>query len=375
MAMQTIKRMTAAVVAAAMIGGCASGGGGGGSGSATATYADGSTRELTLEELLFCLFGLCPGSPNESTTTSAASTSSDSTSAGSTAPGFQGSTTSPSSPVTFTRWQDTRPDASVSVRGPQAKASFTSSQAGGALGLATSPTASGNGSALVTYGESEALKNFYTGRNFMPGIVAKGFNGGREIDVVWERSSSTEAVFTNEPYNVALVANPYELGWDYQSFGAWSETKFPSANATALSYGAPTPSSAVPTTGSATFRGKLAGLYVSPAGSGWTVGANLGVSVNFSERSLSFASDKTIVTRGPQGSSTGAVPHLSLSGTLAYSPTSNMFSGTLVNAGGTMSGTSNGQFYGPAAQELGGVFALKSATTVETFVGAYGAKR
>jgi hypothetical protein len=40
-----------------------------------------------------------------------------------------------------------------------------------------------------------------------------------------------------------------------------------------------------------------------------------------------------------------------------------------------MSGTSNGQFYGPAAQELGGVFALKSATTVETFVGAYGAKR
>jgi hypothetical protein len=227
----------------------------------------------------------------------------------------------------------------------------------------------------VTYGESEALKNFYTGRNFMPGIVAKGFNGGREIDVVWERSSSTEAVFTNEPYNVALVANPYELGWDYQSFGAWSETKFPSASATALSYGAPTPSSAVPTTGSATFRGKLAGLYVSPAGSGWTVGANLGVSVNFSERSLSFASDKTIVTRGPQGSSTGAVPHLSLSGTLAYSPTSNVFSGTLVNAGGTMSGTSNGQFYGPAAQELGGVFALKSATTVETFVGAYGAKR
>jgi hypothetical protein len=40
-----------------------------------------------------------------------------------------------------------------------------------------------------------------------------------------------------------------------------------------------------------------------------------------------------------------------------------------------MSGRSNGQFYGPAAQELGGVFSLKSSTTMETLTGAYGAKR
>jgi len=40
-----------------------------------------------------------------------------------------------------------------------------------------------------------------------------------------------------------------------------------------------------------------------------------------------------------------------------------------------MSGASSGQFYGPVAQELGGEFVLKSATTAETFVGAYGAKR
>jgi hypothetical protein len=40
-----------------------------------------------------------------------------------------------------------------------------------------------------------------------------------------------------------------------------------------------------------------------------------------------------------------------------------------------MSGPSQGAFYGPSAQELGGVFALKAPGTVEAFTGAYGAKR
>jgi hypothetical protein len=68
-------------------------------------------------------------------------------------------------------------------------------------------------------------------------------------------------------------------------------------------------------------------------------------------------------------------PSLDLKGTLTYSAGSASFSGSIVNAAGTMQGTSGGRFYGPAAQELGGTYALKSATTSETMVGAYGAKR
>jgi hypothetical protein len=70
-----------------------------------------------------------------------------------------------------------------------------------------------------------------------------------------------------------------------------------------------------------------------------------------------------------------AAPNLNLNGSLSYLPSSSSFNGTLTNSAGTMSGASKGQFYGPAAQELGGVFTLKSPTTVETFTGAYGAKR
>jgi phage baseplate assembly protein gpV len=169
---------------------------------------------------------------------------------------------------------------------------------------------------------------------------------------------------------LALVANPWSAGWDYQTFGVWDN--FGSIVA-AGSFGNATPGPSVPTSGAATFSGKLAGLYVSPTGQGSMAAADLTVNANFSTRTLGFASTGTATTRDFQTKT--AAPQLNLNGTLAYSPGSNTFSGTLTNAGGTMSGNSKGQFYGPSAQELGGAFVVKSPTTVETFTGAYGAKR
>jgi hypothetical protein len=40
-----------------------------------------------------------------------------------------------------------------------------------------------------------------------------------------------------------------------------------------------------------------------------------------------------------------------------------------------MAGPTKGQFYGPAAQELGGVFVVKAADGPASLTGAYGAKR
>jgi phage baseplate assembly protein gpV len=108
-------------------------------------------------------------------------------------------------------------------------------------------------------------------------------------------------------------------------------------------------------------------------GQGSTAAADLTVNANFSTRSLGFASTGTATTRDFQTRT--AAPNLNLNGTLTYAPGSNSFSGTLTNSGGTLSGSTKGQFYGPSAQELGGAFAVKSSTTVETFTGAYGAKR
>ena len=173
---------------------------------------------------------------------------------------------------------------------------------------------------------------------------------------------------------IAVVANPYQLGWNYQSFGIWNSNGITSGNLGLESFGKGyAPSTSLPTSGSATFTGELAGFYVSPTGDGSIAAAKLSVTTDFAARTLSFASTGTTLTTDL--SSAVPAPDLDLTGTLTYGSGSSAFVGTLNNAGGTLSGKTYGRFYGPASQELGGIFTVKSATTAETLAGAYGAKR
>jgi hypothetical protein len=178
--------------------------------------------------------------------------------------------------------------------------------------------------------------------------------------------------FSSSIYDIELAANPFVLGWEYQSFGVWDTAPGDFRTFGGTSFGAPTPGSRVPTTGTHTFNGKLAGFYMPPSGLGSLATADLSVSANFSDRSLSFASTNTMLTRDLSTSS--AAPSLDLSGTLSFQGGSE-FSGTLTNSGGTMSGATRGTFYGPNAEELGGAFGLRSQDGTEQFSGAYGAKR
>lgn len=174
---------------------------------------------------------------------------------------------------------------------------------------------------------------------------------------------------------MVLAADPNGLGWNYQSFGIWDVEFNGSRYIDALTFGAPSVATAVPTTGNATFNGVLGGLYISPAGQASLASANLRVDVDFGARTLGFASTATTLTRDLSTSTMTTAPNLDLSGRLRYDAGSASFGGTLVNASGTLSGSSAGKFYGPAAQELGGAFQVHAASGVETFTGAYGAKR
>ena len=139
-----------------------------------------------------------------------------------------------------------------------------------------------------------------------------------------------------------------------------------------MSVGTPTIGTAIPGSGTATFIGYATGSYVSAAGTGTTVFADLTVDANFGTRSLAFSTVNT------QTSSNwvdfASKPDLNLSGNLAYAAGTNRFTGTVSSVGG-LTGDSTGQFYGPNAEELGGVFLLKGSGPVETYAGAYGAKQ
>jgi len=198
-------------------------------------------------------------------------------------------------------------------------------------------------------------------------LVALKSDAGMSPDAVSPFTSTNAS-------KVELIAKQAAQKWDYQSFGVWNDSTNSSYRTISpMSFGTATPASAVPTAGSAVFTGKLAGFYVAPDGQGSIATADLAVNANFSERSLSFSSSNSRITRDLATAT--AAPNLNLSGTLTYAPGTNGFSGTLTNAGGTMSGSSKGQFYGPTANELGGVFSVNSPKTVETFTGAYGGKR
>jgi len=94
------------------------------------------------------------------------------------------------------------------------------------------------------------------------------------------------------------------------------------------------------------------------------------INVNFASRSAVFASADW--TRYNDQ----VVAGTALSGVLTYAAGTNALSGTLTTANGSLSGPAVGQFYGPAAEELGGAFSLTSTTTSQDHVvGGFGAKR
>lgn len=349
-----IAKKRAAAVVAALLAGCA-----GGTGEPTATSTSGTPpatqqqpQACTCIGLACLIYGCMPAQETAS-------------SGGTTASSFP----PPPPPASFTSWTALERDRTTEAPGVSMGLSWQRApiESVSALPLHEAPED-------FRYDGTGGLQSIGVFSNPAPRDLAPLGHAG--IDALQGEllSGFPRSDFTSlEATNVGVVANPYALGWDYQSFGAWTNQGIPGGNVNAVSFGAPSPAAAIPVSGSATFSGKLAGLYLSPTGQGASAAADLRVSVDFQARSLGFASSGSVLTR--DFASATAAPNLDLSGTLTYVAGANAFSGTLVSAGGTMSGSSHGRFYGPAAQELGGAFALRSPTGVESFAGAYGAKR
>lgn len=194
-----------------------------------------------------------------------------------------------------------------------------------------------------------------------------------------EATSSTDSTIS------VIFADPnfpprFPPGYDYQTFGVWESTATNTIGY--FSVGAPTVGSNIPTTSTATFTGSLAGFYFDPDGLGFFAFGDVNVNADFASRTLAFSTASTVIRPDllTAGNEIGR-NDLNLSGTLSYASGTNSFSGPVESAGGlifnSLSGSSSGQFYGPNAKELGGVFYvqdLSDPTSLESYSGAYGAK-
>jgi hypothetical protein len=179
---------------------------------------------------------------------------------------------------------------------------------------------------------------------------------------------------------LAAVFNPLDpasptLAWNYQSFGYWLVIPSTStALAGAISFGNVTPVAGIPTSGQATYNGLSSGSYVDQTGSVSIHVAQMTSNVDFGARTVGFSTSNTMII--PITTAIASPnPALDLTGTLTIAPGQNQFSGP-VTAPGTpaLFGTATGRFYGPNAQEIGGVFSL-IGTGPQTMLGGFGGKR
>jgi hypothetical protein len=163
-------------------------------------------------------------------------------------------------------------------------------------------------------------------------------------------------------------------GLNYTTYGLWEKTLLDASGLTAsqqtaaFSFGFPTSVTAMPTTGLATYTGRMDGRYSASLAENQVINGSFQLTSNFGTSTM-----------------TGAFTNVTLDGTpfrdinASTSIANNTFAGTVTTAaaapgqtGPDMSGAIQGGFYGPSAQEVSGVFQMSGGGAVMTagFAGA-----
>ncbi len=278
----------------------------------------------------------------------------------------------PLATTAFTKWSDVQPGVTYKADGLGQEVTGTTS--GGVFNVISPSGVTDGYSAYLTFDSALELSRLaLTTPASTLVVLDKTIAGTTFADLTLSPGAFPQFVGARNSSSVAVMAQPIDLGWDYQTFGIWETGRDSTGSRQfgAMSVGAPTIGTAIPGAGTPTFTGYATGSYVNAAGTGTTVFAALTVGANFGTQTLTFNTTNTQtssdwITFTPNGD-------LNLSGTLNYAPNTNSFTGSVSSVGG-LTGNSTGQFYGPNAEELGGVFLLQGGG-VETYAGAYGAKR
>jgi hypothetical protein len=161
----------------------------------------------------------------------------------------------------------------------------------------------------------------------------------------------------------------------FSDYGVWQHNVAADGTAQAtgvFASGQDTPAGAMPTTGTATYTGGAVGLATNGTATFGLVGTS-NVTADFGNRNVSGT--LTLTAQDNTGNALGAWNTLAFSNA-AIAPASNKFAGTIASTSNSaltpnaVSGNVQGAFFGPTANEVGGVFAVAGGTT--RAVGAFG---
>ena len=185
--------------------------------------------------------------------------------------------------------------------------------------------------------------------------------------------SDTEGVFLDAETETEylLIANLSETIFEYQTFGVWSKAVSGSSeHGGVMSTGISTPVSGIPTSGTATYNGVALGFITDDDGKIGGVTGEFTAVAEFSNRSLAMSTTNTIIAFPSEE----AIDGLDMTGTLSYTSGSGVFSGNVLTDNG-FTGSATGRFYGPNAEEIGGVILIQGPNNLAAAALGFGAKK
>jgi hypothetical protein len=282
-----------------------------------------------------------------------------------------------STPPSFTAWSAVAPNSTTTIQGSSAEGTYTANIATNTItGVGTLTAFAPTTTATFTTnssGTTTALS--FTSAN---GTSASFNAANGDLFGYLIANPNVRAVVSSNGQNYLLIASATAFGWDYQTFGTWTTgAGTGSGTAGMFSVGALTSGASIPTTGTGTYTGAAGGRYVDSAGVPYFTSANMTAGVDFAARTVAFSTTSTQTSTNL--SSFSANSNLNMSGALSYSAGTNQITGTVASVGGgvgnaSMTGTVTANFYGPAAQEIGGGYSLRGAANT-LLSGSFGGKR
>lgn len=261
----------------------------------------------------------------------------------------------------FSLWNATGAGATVTFSQGQGISSSVS--------VDQSVSASNNASGVMAFDSARNLTSFSFNSGAGATIKINSANGDT---ILKNFGGSSSVAYDKNKTQMAIIADPYYMGYEYQTYGAWGSYANSNTSSHGFVVGNPTPGSSIPLTGSGTFIGSMTGYFTDSAKNGYLAFANMTATYDFAQRSLNLSTNNTALVGAPSGNPVLA-PGLNITSTLIYNAGTNRLNGTVSTVNG-LSGNMVGQFYGPAANEVGGTFSAQNPS-VGSFVGGFGGKR
>ena len=262
--------------------------------------------------------------------------------------------------VPFTSFSDIPADGVTVISGQAVTASYTADSAGNITSI--SPVSGPNPSDLRLTTQNN--------QGVAVSISAPGSSVSFDTRLgdTADGDVSEPVVFfeTADGEDALLGINEANQGYEYQTYGAWV-TGYDTGSGTvgAGSYGAKTNASNIPPVGTtADYSGIGLGIARRADGQPYATISNVNVTTDFNSATISSTGTEAV---NLNSGSTGAASELDFAGSGSV-----VGSGFVAPVSGTgTSGSAQGQFYGPNANEVGGTFATTGSGDV-SHIGSFG---